>query len=509
MNDSMLSEYEGKTVRKLHWPFYRYKLLLPKEIKKDTFQWLYLSLVRYYNLLKKKEQYSYDKDSCLLATTLIRDKFSKIINNQTLDKIVFSVENRFISKDTSGKPCMNQSALVLLDTYQDLFSDQMEIRYVFQDAVTGEIAPRFYEQAELGSIGLQDRYDGNDLIQHLRTKTPTDSSIKKAYARFIQLKKYNPEIVDIEDEEETSESKIEEEAIVDEDAPVFFEDEFNDDMGETEHYTSKQLDSLRLSRILPIDDRVRFTFIVDVEIRENRPFLISPFGNYTNYWMTSCFNKGRNQYDELSTIYNELKEKLVPEETIDRFLESPIDSILQKLPNTGELYLIVDTLGDRLLRETVRYIEEFYQRKSPLFYSQCGKLLDRLVRLIDYPEKSTAETRLDSTFEWFTKLIQIRFEGKFDYRKMLNEDIYNNWRKKYDYRYESFNFKSDLIDMLLFTDIRDIESLFYHDVINDIFDLFNLRNSDSHGNDFIRNNPVEKKYLDHLETAVRIITRIK
>lgn len=508
MSDSLLGEYEGKTVRRLPWPFYRYKMLLPKEIKKDAFQWLYLSLVRYFNNLNNRDQYIYDANSCMLASQMMRDKFSRIISNQTLDKIVYSVENRFVSRDKNGKLWMNNAALNLLDTYQDLFSDQMEIRYVFQDAVTGEIVPRFYEQAELGSTDLQNRYNTEPIIPGLKTRRPSNQSIKRAYARFIQLKKYNPEI-ERDDVDEDFEEEKDGDGIIDEDAPVFFEDDFGDDVDEAEHYTSKQMDSLRLSRILLIDDRVPFTFTVNVEIRENRPFLISPFDSYTNYWMTSCFNKGRNQYKELNDIYNELKTRLVPEETVTRFIESPMESILQKLPDTGDLYLIVDTLGDRLLRETVFLIEEFYQRKSQLFYSQCGKLLDRLVRLIDYPEKSTAETRKNLTFEEFTKLIEIKFKNLFDYRKMQNEEIYANWRKKYDYNHENFNFKSDLIDMLLFTDIRDIQCLFYHEMINDIFGLYNLRNADSHGRDFIRNNPVEKKYLDYLETAVRIITRIK
>ena len=147
-NNLLIGEFENKKVCTIAWPFVRYEALIPEQIKGDLFVWLYLSLFTY-----KNEQNNLAKNSYSLAVKeevkkILADKFGKIIDAQTLDKIIANAEKDYVVMDDE-RSSLKAEVFGFLETYEELFSDKLQLRYIFQDGITGEVVPDFSDSFDL------------------------------------------------------------------------------------------------------------------------------------------------------------------------------------------------------------------------------------------------------------------------------------------------------------------------------------------------------------------------
>lgn len=161
--------YENQVVDHVSWPFYRYTALLPEQIGGDMFVWLFLSLCVYVNETNGHSKDAYPKETVDTVRRMLTEKFSSVIDGQTLDKIQANAERDFV-KD--GK--IKEETFSFLSTYENLFSDKLEKKYVFQDAITGEIVPNFDDHLE-----VDDGEGEGKAISERSVKSPTKLSIKR------------------------------------------------------------------------------------------------------------------------------------------------------------------------------------------------------------------------------------------------------------------------------------------------------------------------------------------
>ena len=138
MNNELFNPNEGKKIDTLVWPFYRYSALIPEQIGGDLFVWLYLSLISFENQNQGLARNNYSDAIKQSVEKILQDKFSSVIDSQTLERIIRNAETQFID---GGK--IKEETFSFIDTYETLFSDKLDVKYIFQDAITGEVLPFF------------------------------------------------------------------------------------------------------------------------------------------------------------------------------------------------------------------------------------------------------------------------------------------------------------------------------------------------------------------------------
>ena len=138
MSGELFNPHEGQKIDNLIWPFYRYSALMPEQIGGDLFVWLFLSLISYENQTQGLPRNNYSEAVKNNVEILLRDKFSAVIDGQTLGKIVHNAETQFIEGNT-----IKEETFSFIDTYESLFSDKLDVKYIYQDAITGEVLPFF------------------------------------------------------------------------------------------------------------------------------------------------------------------------------------------------------------------------------------------------------------------------------------------------------------------------------------------------------------------------------
>ena len=204
MNNEIFNQNEGREVEKIIWPFYRYSALIPEQIGGDLFVWLYLSLIAYNNQGKGLVQTNYSDDVKQDVQKILNEKFSAVIDGQTLEKIITNAEKDFVEEirtaDGSKARQLKHYTFSIIDTYENLFSDKLDVKYIYQDAITGEVLPFFGDTS-----GIEDarNTDGRITVRS-GIKEPSKKAVKKAYEQYMKIKKHNgfEEIQEIELEDE-------------------------------------------------------------------------------------------------------------------------------------------------------------------------------------------------------------------------------------------------------------------------------------------------------------------
>ena len=186
-NNELINPREGQEIdEKIIWPFYRFSAVIPNQIGGDIFVWLYLSLVVFVNESKKLNKDNYNDDVKIEAQKLINEKFSNIIDYQTMEKIVSKAEKDFIADDK-----IKEDTFTFLDTFENLFADNCETRMVYQDAVTGEVLPYFGDTSNIEDYHVRSGVEDCERFDRLKVDYPSSRAIKKAYDQYMKLKKFN------------------------------------------------------------------------------------------------------------------------------------------------------------------------------------------------------------------------------------------------------------------------------------------------------------------------------
>ena len=168
---------------------------------------------------------------------------------------------------------------------------------------------------------------------------------------------------------------------------------------------------------------------------------------------------------------------------------------------------MIDSLQDNRIREYVVKLDQKFQEQDELFYFYCGKFLERLLKKIQYSNKSNALQRQQTTQEMFYRELDNKFAYKnIKYEFLKSANIYHDWTRKYTKRdgTEFASFKADLTDILLRTDLIN-SPLMYPTFIDDIFSLYSLRSAVDHDDDSSVNMNISKEKAEKLTKIVKVL----
>jgi len=498
-NSEIFNHYEGKQIDSIVWPFYRYSALIPKQLGGDLFVWLYLSLIVFNNESKSLPKDNYDENVKMDVQKILTDKFSNVIDGQTLEKVINNAERDFVDviKTLDGKKIkvLKADTFTFLDTYENLFSDKLDVKYIYKDAITGEVLPFFGDTSFIEDV--QDKSDAIKIREGV--KEPTKKAVKKAYEQYTKIKKFNSNPAELEVE------LVDE--FYDEDEQTFIEDlEFEEIEEKEEKSELKNLNNYNV--IFLKDKKAIFDLQVKVFVEDNELIVKSPFGINTNQWINKCLKKGRNVSESLDLKVKELEKVfLIEEKKIENYIEGHKNDFAESLFVFSTLYRIIDSLHDNRIREYVVKLDQKFKEQDELFYFYCGKFLERILKKIQYSNKSNALQRQQTTHEMFCRELDNKFCFKnirYDFLKSKN--IYLDWTKKYTKRdgTEFASFKADLTDILLRTDLID-SPLMYPSFIDDIFNLYSLRSCVDHDDDNSVNIDIKKEQADTLTKIVKVL----
>ena len=500
----LIGEYENKKVCTIAWPFVRYEALIPEQIKGDLFVWLYLSLIAY-----KNEQNNLAKNSYTIAIKedvkkILIDKFGKIIDAQTLDKIVSNAEKDYVVLDDE-RSSLKAEVFGFLETYEELFSDKLQIRHIFQDGITGDVVPDFSESFELGNkeAGKKDLDFRAEINTNL--KKPSKGSIKKAFKVYQLLLKGQIVVEEKENEEELDDSPFDE--FDDEDRQEFFDTLDENDIfeGETSENKPKKRINIDNYAIRYYDAPSQVYYLkIDLWINKNQIFAYSPFDPTTDQWFNRCILKARNINPKIDAYFKEIEELYTVKEdegAIKKFFGYK-DTVSEQMKWCGPLYRLVFALNNLELKKTVYKMDSLYDSRSEYFFNEVGKYLEYLIEPF---KRHNADERKSVTKEAFISEIETKCNPKnIDFKRLTYNEVYKNWLEGWDH------FKADVADIIISTDITNSD-LVYTEFVNDLFALYDLRNVNGHKKkqgDSRNDIKPSQEHLDKLLKVTKVISDI-
>lgn len=489
-NNEILNPFEGQKVGELIWPFYRFKAVIPNQLGGDIFVWLYLSLVIFVNETKNLSKTNYSEDVKIDAEKLIVEKFSNIIDNQTLERIISNAEKDFV---VDGR--IKEDTFSFLDTYENLFADNCETRMVYQDSITGEVLPFFGDTGNIEDYRIRNESDEEKKLPRCKVKDPSSRSIKKAYEQYIKLKKFN--IVSIDAEVEL------EDEFYDEDEQTFL-DNFLEENAFVEQKEEKK--SLKNMDVIPVQDtKVEINVLVPIFIKDNELVIRSPFGKITDGWFSKCLLKGRNISEEMNNKLKTLEQSYcIEERKIQSFIESHRKDFASTLKHCQTIYRLIDSLDDDKMRKNVVELDARFNEGNIICYLYMGKILEGVVNKIQYVGKTSAIEREQTDFMSFCRQIDNKCQFcSVKYEFLKSKNIFDDWKKKYSRRdgKEYMSFKADITDIIMRTSLINSTNI-YNSFIDDLFHLYSLRNAVSHDDD---NVVVNEETLNKLTKALRVL----
>lgn len=491
--NEILNPNEGKTVDNIVWPFYRYSALIPKQIGADLFVWLYLSLVILQNQQKGLQRDSYTDEVKKEVEIIMLEKFASVIDSQTFDKIRANAERDFTVSNR-----LKDETFSFVDTYESLFSDKLDVKYVYQDAITGEVVPFFGDTAHIDD---SDRRK-NALKTRSGIKEPPKVAVKRAYEHYMRLKKYSSDSEAVEIQSEFDE------LFFDEDAQTFIDGDFETFEEKVEVAEQKSLRDYNV--IFLKDSKVLYDVDIPVFVRANELMLMSPFDRITDQWFNRCAVKAQNVSEDVADLFKALRQQyIVAERRIGEFKETKKSDFASTLKHCDVIYRMIDTLNDDELRKDLVCLEQSFNAKQIVAYYYVGRILDTLVRdHIEYTGRTMEIDRLATTYDRFC----LELDAKCQYRNvrydsLKRKGVFSNWQSRKDVRADgkkNASFKADIADIVLKTDFIASEAM-YPSFFSDLFKLYDDRSKADHAD---RDAKVDPSMIQNLEKALKVLFQL-
>ena len=504
-NNLLVGDYENTKVCTIAWPFVKYKALIPEQIKGDLFVWLYLSLFTY-----KNEQNNLAKNSYTISVKeevkkILADKFGKIIDAQTLEKIIANAEKDYVLIDDE-KSSLKAEVFGFLETYEELFSEKLQIKYIFQDGITGDVVPDFSDEFDFSKKEVVGKKDAAFTAkENANLKKPTKSAIQKAYKTYSLLQKGQIVVNEKEDEEIQNDSPFDE--FDDEDRQEFFDTLEDDNIFEHDEGFKKPKKNLNIANyaIRYIDEEKQIYLLkVDLYVVKNQIYAFSPFDENTDQWLNRCLVKARNINQELDAFVKELENQYTVKEDegeIKKFFGYK-DTVSDQLKWCGPLYRLVHVMDNLEMKKTVFKLDSLFDSQSEYFFGEVGKYLEYLIEPF---KRHNADERKVVSKEAFISEIECKCLPKsIDFRRLTYNEVHKNWLEGWDH------FKADVADIIISTDVTS-SNLIYAEFINDLFALYDLRNVNGHKKkvgDTRNDIKPAQEHLDKLLKVTKVIADI-
>lgn len=459
---------QRKYVGSFIWPFVRYDVLMPQQIKTDLFEWLYLALVVHQNEQRSLDKKSYTKEVKDEVRRMIRQKFASLLDETTIDNIISASEREFTVKDEVQRgngEYLTDDVFSFLDTYEDLFSSQVDVQRVFQDGICGDVVPCFKEMDY-----IKDARKGDKLVLNLRvTAKPSQEQIKNAYVMFNRLNT-------VTNNQEDTLSEMEE--FYDKDAEVDFEPEVVD----FEESDSNEKFGTRANFSAHFIDNARCEYNLEVSVFSDgeKLYIDTPFDfDTTLKWMSRRLTKARSVCEELDKYLNELEAKYTTSKTVGN-VENSLEFVYRKgvadqLTKCGDIYRLVERLPQQYndLKKILIEIDKQFVSRHKSYFNSLGNYLECLIH--QFAEQPDADTR--RCFDYAQYCLDLNYicnQHGVNVRPFLSENIFNNWRKGWTH------FKADLAWLFISNAKMRSNSKLYPEFVQDAFDLYDSRNNGSH-----------------------------
>lgn len=457
------NQYVGSFI----WPFVRYDVLMPQQIRTDLFEWLYLSLVVHQNEQRGLDKKSYTKEVKDDVRHTIKQRFSSLLDDTIIDNIILTAEKEFTVKDDmrhGSREYLIDATFGFLDTYEDLFSSQVTVQRVFQDGICGDVVPCFKEDMFVKDVKKNDNCELRLLVKD----KPTQEQIKKAYLLFNRLRTVSSNQDD---------ALTETEEFYDEDAEVDFAPEVQDFASEdVEEKSGVKTD---FSTHFIDNSRCEFKLEISVYSDGDKLYIDTPFdSDITLKWMNKRLPQARSVCEELDKYLKGLESKYLTtkaEKTDDPLQFVYRKGVAEQMTKCGNIYRLIEHLPAQYddLKKLLIDIDKQFASKHKSYFNSLGTYLECL--LSQFVDRTDIATRQYYDYnQYCTAIDYICKQLGVSDRPFLSENIFKSWQKGW------IHFKADLASIFLANVKMRSNAKMYSTFVQDIFDLYDIRNEGSH-----------------------------
>ena len=469
----------SQTERKVffvQWPIYQYEAMLPEAIEDDVFVWLYLSLLVYNNKLQHKPPRNYDESVVADTEALILQKFSPAINKTILEGISNRIQADFCVKDYSRIIGLKDDVDGFLNSFEYLFNDDVQVKTVYKDAVTGAILP-FFDRVFPNREGK----NADPVINPVASVVPSVKLILKAIKDEQRVGKSEEPVKD-EDEGLSEFFDPNQESFFSDDDLKFDEkepEESEPKTGARKNYSVKVLDNSRQTlyfRLVIYRDDDKSPIKVDAP--QEFPIALTA-------WFNMIFAKAKSSNSQVADLIKQQfpapaidlsRSGVSSEESINIFGEG------KKLRHCEELYSVVSNslFKKKEMQSEVIGIDENFDTIYCMM--NLGRLLDYLGGGVMNAERRQSNQMSQDLFALTVSgtctALGVDDEGNHAITRYAQ--IRSNYEKYYNRGTTFDDFKLELLDLLL-SNSRLRESKFlYPQFISDAFSLYRKRSLTDH-----------------------------
>lgn len=451
------------------WPFVRYDVLMPKQIKTDLFEWLFLSLVVHQNEQRSLEKTNYSKAVKDEVRRMIKQRFSSLLDDSIIDNIIATAEEEFTVKIVNrfgDERCLKDETFGFLDAYEDLFSSQVSVQRIFQDGICGGVVPCFKESDYIQEAG---KNSDKPKLELRIEKKPSQKQIEEAYLTYNRL------ATNIGDQSDVSDETDE---FYDEDAEVDFSPEIQ--LNETDNSEEASATSTNFSVHFIDNSRCEFNLEIPIYSDGERLYIGTPFDpETTNQWFNRRLNKARSVCEKLDKYLKELEAKYTikidKQEGSDQLQIIYRKGVAEQMSVCGDIYRMIEHLPEKYidLKKLLIDVDKHFTSKHKSYFQSLGEYLECLLyQFVDHSEKNSRQYYDYS--QYCSDINYICSMAGVNGRPLMSENIFNNWQKGWSH------FKADLAGLFI-EDVRMMNNAkLYPSFVQDVFDLYDSRNNGSH-----------------------------
>ncbi|MCH5165494.1 MAG: hypothetical protein J1G01_03735 [Clostridiales bacterium] len=451
------------------WPFIRYDVLMPKQVKTDLFEWLYLSLVVHQNEQRGLDKKSYTKEVKDDVRHIIKQRFYSLLDDTIIDNIISTAEKDFTVRDESqSSNCewLVDETFGFLDTYEDLFSSQVGVQKVFQDGICGDVVPYFDDD-----LFVQDAKKSGDCeLQSLVRDRPSQEQIKNAYLLYSRLNM----VASNQDD-----TLAEPDEFYDEDAEVDFVPEMSNPTDMVTKVGNK--DMTNYSTHFIDNSRCEFRLEIAVYTDGETLYIDTPFNpDVTFKWINKRLPKARSVCAELDEYLKSLEATHIVTTTVDPSAALQFvyrKGVADQMTKCGDIYRLIEHLPDQYndLKKLLIDIDKQFTSKHKSYFNALGTYLECLIS--PFVDRTDIATRQYYDYnQYCTTISYICKQLGVNDRPFLSENVFKNWRKGWGH------LKADLASIFLANAKMKSNTKLYPSFVQDIFSLYDRRNEGSHYN---------------------------
>lgn len=466
-----------KIVGKINWPFYRYDIIMPKHEESDLLVWLYLSLVVLYNEQVGKKRESYEPTEINDALQLIKEKFKVLATDELLATIQDSVDKVYLDGVTKE---LKQETFEFLNTFEGLFSDDVDTCQIFRDRLSGEILPEFGDLSYLDHCAKKDTRNGVlNINMQRRLKRITKNDIIKAKKQYrTYLASNNIDDIIEGNNEFLIDPDEEEEYIIAED---------NNPIVEAEPPKTIKLNMMDRIEILD-DSETEYYLPITIYFNEDEQelYLDSPFNNKDhNDWLKSKLEIAYNSemFEKLNEYIDNIKEEYFEKhqetETVNINMDNIVDRAAQ-MKYFGPTYRALMDMDNKDAKRLLCELDDYLSMKHSSFFNSLRQYLESLTYVIRGWEYSRRKS-----YDYTGYCRELELAGKnidVNTTPLMGEKNFSNWKdmKKRADREAEPSLKPDLAEILMTnSNVISCKSM-YKEFVEDIFYLFSKTSARSH-----------------------------